>query len=96
MRLFLVVLLSAIVIQPPQPVIATVNGFACKTPELWEEFSRAITESDNNTIRNIQLAQRCVPIRTGELTVLSSKGEYLLIEANARRQLYIPKWYTIQ
>ncbi len=24
------------------------------------------------------------------------KGEYLLIEANARRQLYIPKWYTIQ
>lgn len=96
MRLLLVVLLMAVVVQPPQPVIITVEGFACKTPEHWVVYAQAIIESDSNTIRNIRLSQRCVPIRTGELTVLSSKGEYLLIEANARRQLYIPKWYTIQ
>lgn len=96
MRLLLVVLLMAVVVQPPQPVIITVEGFACKTPEHWVMYAQAIIESDSNTIRNIRLSQRCVPVYLGEIEVLSVEEDFLLIEANARRRMYIPKWYTIQ
>lgn len=96
MRFFLVALLMVVVVQPPQPVVITVEGFACKTPEHWIKYARAIAESDNNTIRNIRLSQRCVPAFLGEIEVLSDDGDFFLIEANARRRMYIPKWYTIQ
>lgn len=95
MRVVWVLLLTLLVCQAPA---ATINmrkdGFACKTPELWIEFNRAIAKSDAKVIRNERLSQRCVDIPDGEVEVLERDGDFLLIKARADRKLYIPKAYV--
>lgn len=73
-----------------------VDGFACRTPELWIELAVAIDNSDGNTIRNIRLAQRCVDWPPGRVEVVSRTPDFLLIEGRAGRNLYIPRGYVIE
>lgn len=94
MRFVWVLMLMALVCQAPA---ATYNmrkdGFACKTPELWVQYGKAINKSDAKTIRNIRLSQRCVDIAEGEVEILERFEDFVLIKAHAGRSLYIPKAY---
>lgn len=95
MRLVWVLLLALLVCQAPASTInVRKDGFACKTPELWKEYARAIDKSDSKTIRNIRLAQRCVDTPPGEVEVLERVEGFLLIKAHAGRKLYIPQVYV--
>jgi hypothetical protein len=93
-RFVWVLFLSLLVCQAPAATYNTIEGFACRTPELWIEYAQAIKKSDSKTIRNIRLSQRCVDIRPGEIELLERDGDFLLIKANASRKLYIPKAYV--
>lgn len=95
MRIVWVLMLMMLVCQAPA---ATYNmrkdGFACKTPELWIAYQKAIVKSDAKVIRNERLSQRCVDIADGEVEVVERLGDFLLIKVHAGRQLYIPKAYV--
>ena len=93
MKLIWVVFLSLLVYQAPTPTFAPHQGFACKTPDLWVQYAKAIDTSNAKTIRDIRLSQRCVDIPGGRVKVLSRIPGYLLIEARASRKLYIPETY---
>lgn len=92
----LIVILAALVYQKPVSTYVKHNGFACTTPDMWEQYNKAISLNDSKTIRNIRLAQRCVDLAKGEVKVLSQAPGFLLIEGNASRKLYIPKAYVIE
>lgn len=96
MRVVLVLVLSLFVCQAPVPTFVIVEGFACRTPELWLELATAIDNSDSKIIRNIRLAQRCVDWPTGHVEVVSRTSDFLLIEGRAGRNLYIPRGYVIE
>lgn len=92
----MVLVLSLFVCQAPVPTYVIVEGFACRTPELWVEYANAIDSSDSKTIRNIRLAQRCVDWPTGQVEVVDRTTYFLLIEGRAGRNLYIPRGYVIE
>lgn len=94
--LALVAVLALLVYQKPTATYVTRLGFACTTPDMWEQYNKAINTSNSSTIRNIRLAQRCVDLAKGEVKVISRAPGFLLIEANAGRKLYIPKAYVIE
>lgn len=96
MRFMAVVVLSLLVCQAPQPTIVTGYGFACKTPEHWIKYATALDKNNGTEIRMMRLAQRCVDLKPGEVKVLERADDFLLIEGNASRKLYIPKGYVIE
>ncbi len=92
----MVLVLSLFVCQAPVPTYVIVEGFACRTPELWVEYANAIDSSDSKTIRNIRLAQRCVDWPMGQVEVVGRTTYFLLIEGRDGRNLYIPRGYVIE
>lgn len=94
MKFVWVLFLMIVVCQAPAATYNKFNGFACKTPDLWIEYAKAIDKSDAKTIRNTRLSQRCIDLMPGEVEVLERDGDFLLIKAHTGRKLYIPKAYV--
>lgn len=94
MRLLWVLVLMSLVCQVPAATFVTRDGFACRSPELWMQYAKAIDKSDAKTIRNIRLSQRCVDLLPGEVEVIERLESFLKIKAHTGRTLYIPKAYV--
>ena len=72
----------------PGPVTANVHGFACRSPELLLEYTKAYIEGDSRTVGIHRLAGRCTELDQGVLNNAARLGDIIQYTSRTERVMY--------